>query len=56
MIDHLDAVDEINAEAVAGVQTLAGEKAGQPVAARIEFAEGEDAVAELEPDCVAASF
>ena len=38
-VDHLDAIREIDAQPVARAQPFCGQELGQPVTARIEFAE-----------------
>ena len=51
-IDHLDAVGEVDAEAVAGLEAAAGEQVREPIAARVDFAEGEFAVRRIRaPRC-----
>ena len=47
-IDHLHAVGEIDAEAVAGIQTAVREQVGEAIAARVELAEGEGSGPEIQ--------
>ncbi len=55
-VDHLDRIDEVDAEAFAGAESFAKQKLREAIAARIDFAEGERAAAEFERRDVAASF
>ena len=52
-IDHLHAIGEIDAEAVAGFEPAAGEQVGESIAARVDFAESEFGSREFERHGVA---
>ena len=52
-IDHLHAIGEIHAEAVAGFEPAANEEVGESIAARVDFAEGEFGSSEFERHGVA---
>ena len=53
-VDHFEAVGEVDAKAVAGLQPALGEQLSQAIAARVDVAEGVCSALEFERGVVAA--
>ena len=55
-IDHLDAIGQVDAESVAGIQAAVRQQIGQALRTRVKFAEREAAVLEFKRHGIAASY